>query len=50
MDCDNCFFSDDSGGCLIDGCSSDRSYSVSDDLISSSESSYEDFLDAILNE
>lgn len=50
MDCDNCFFSDDCGGCLIDGCSSDRSYSVSDDLISFSESSYEDFLDAILNE
>lgn len=48
MDCDNCFFSDDCGGCLIDGCCSDRLY-VSDDLIST-DSSYEDFLDAILNE
>lgn len=48
MDCDNCFFSDDCGGCLIDGCSSDCLY-VSDDLIST-DSSYEEFLDAILNE
>lgn len=48
MDCDNCFFFDGSGGCLIDGCISDRLY-VSDDLIST-DSSYEEFLDAILNE
>ena len=48
MDCNNCFFSDDSDGCLIDGCSSDRLY-FSDDLIST-DSSYEEFLDAILNE
>ena len=48
MDCNNCFFSDDCGGCLIDGCCSDCLY-VSDDLIST-DSSYEDFLDAILNE
>lgn len=51
MDCNNCFFSDDSGACLIDGCSSDRSYSVTDDdLILAADSAYDEFLDAILNE
>lgn len=51
MDCYNCFFSDDSGGCLIDGCSSDRSYSVTDDVsILVADSAYDEFLDAILNE